>query len=112
MIMQGFNPAEAGEGFRRWTHQQLTSPRLIVSIQPKPEKGLEDALVKSLLDSVTVSIQPKSEKGLEACVPQLAKKCLHVSIQPKPEKGLEADEEMVEYNKFLKFQSSRSRRRV
>ena len=38
---EGFNPAEAEEGFRRFKKENPVKAAEIVSIQPKPKKGLE-----------------------------------------------------------------------
>ena len=109
----------------------------MVSIQPKPKKGLEVNITTTIKSEMRVSIQPKPKKGLEAlAVIRLLKTLYQVSIQPKPKKGLEDDDadfkrgatvvsiqpkpkkglEDINWSWWLvllpMFQSSRSRRRV
>ena len=65
-----FNPAEAEEGFSRSRAALTVWSFLIVSIQPKPKKGLVvDAKVSSSL-KIGVSIQPKPKKGLVDTYPE------------------------------------------
>ena len=65
--LQGFNPAEAEEGFRSNNIFFNCSDCVNVSIQPKPKKGLEGSIEITYNPSNReVSIQPKPKKGLEA----------------------------------------------
>ena len=63
--MLSFNPAEAEEGFKSSKNQYFKTIEQIVSIQPKPKKGLKASHEKMVLNSIYVSIQPKPKKGLK-----------------------------------------------
>ena len=113
MSYEGFNPAEAEEGFKRLGVQKGWRKKIVVSIQPKPKKGLKDSeCIRKNCFYIGVSIQPKPKKGLKVMILNLKNNENVVSIQPKPKKGLkERLQEVIEVRIKL-FQSSRSRRRV
>ena len=60
-----FNAAEATEWFRSWKQFFHEEGVLVVSMQPKPQKGLEAGGVDSKNGVSQVSMQPKPQKGLE-----------------------------------------------
>ena len=62
----------------------------IVSIQPKPKKGLVENGITDLHIAAGVSIQPKPKKGLVGPIITPLHPASDVSIQPKPKKGLVA----------------------
>ena len=112
--MYRFNPAEAEEGFSRGVRKSNDTPYKLVSIQPKPKKGLVAKNIRLSVDYTLVSIQPKPKKGLVDVVINSFEYCDFpsfnpaeaeegfssgvgnvwamlrddVSIQPKPKKGL------------------------
>ena len=64
-MLISFNPAEAREWFRRSLQKDNWLRKNIVSIQPKPENGLEVVKKETTDIGSFVSIQPKPENGLE-----------------------------------------------
>ena len=65
-LSKSFNPAEAEEGFKSPLICNFPRFSRLVSIQPKPKKGLKEEPPKHCIFILaTVSIQPKPKKGLK-----------------------------------------------